>query len=201
MAPDAPAGNVKLPAPQRHLTMALAGIRQTFVVTDPFLPDCPIVFASEGFYHMTGYPPEEVLGRNCRFLQGEKTDMDDVKRITHAVKKGQSISLRLLNYRKDGTPFWNFLTIVPVKLEDGTVAKHIGVQVRVAFVRGSSPAPDIARNAARRWRATLGALGVPLHPEPASGEKGRGGGRGGVLGHPDVAGALCRLSSRYSERR
>jgi hypothetical protein len=51
---------VRLPSAQRHLTMALAGIRQTFVVTDPFLPDCPIVFASEGFYHMTGYPPSEV---------------------------------------------------------------------------------------------------------------------------------------------
>jgi PAS domain-containing protein len=73
MAPDT-AGDVKLPAAQRHLTMALAGIRQTFVVTDPFLPDCPIVFASEGFYHMTGYPPEEVLGRNCRFLQVRRWD-------------------------------------------------------------------------------------------------------------------------------
>ena len=51
------------------LTMALAGIRHTFVVTDPYLPDCPIVFASEGFFSMTGYPPEDVLGRNCRFLQ------------------------------------------------------------------------------------------------------------------------------------
>lgn len=60
---------VKLPNAQRTLTMALAGIRHTFVVTDPFLPDCPIVFASEGFYHMTGYPQEEVLGFNCRFLQ------------------------------------------------------------------------------------------------------------------------------------
>jgi len=122
---------VKLPNAQRTLTMALAGIRHTFVVTDPFLPDCPIVFASEGFYHMTGYPQEEVLGFNCRFLQGEKTDRADVAKISAATKEGRSISLRLLNYRKDGTPFWNFLTIVPVKLEDGTVAKFIGVQVDV----------------------------------------------------------------------
>lgn len=64
-------------------------------------------------------------------LQGEKTDRADVNRITSAVKGGHSISLRLLNYRKDGTLFWNYLTIVPVKLENGTVAKFIGVQVRL----------------------------------------------------------------------
>jgi len=63
------AAKQKMPEVKRTLAMALAGIRHTFVVTDPFLPDCPIVFASEGFYQMTGYPPEEVLGKNCRFLQ------------------------------------------------------------------------------------------------------------------------------------
>mmetsp|Transcript_31238 Transcript_31238/g.43292 ORF Transcript_31238/g.43292 Transcript_31238/m.43292 type:complete len:753 (+) Transcript_31238:415-2673(+) len=125
------AGTVKVPKAEKHLTAALAGIRHTFVVTDPFLPDCPIVFASEGFYHMTGYPPEEVLGRNCRFLQGELTDPEEVKRIRDGVKHGHTVSTRLLNFRKDGTPFWNFLTIAPVKLEDGTVAKFIGVQVDV----------------------------------------------------------------------
>mmetsp|Transcript_21837 Transcript_21837/g.47932 ORF Transcript_21837/g.47932 Transcript_21837/m.47932 type:complete len:398 (+) Transcript_21837:102-1295(+) len=121
----------KPPKAKKNLTMALAGIRHTFVVTDPFLPDCPIVFASEGFYHMTGYGPDEILGRNCRFLQGEKTDKADVKKISDAVHQGLSCSVRLLNYRKDGTPFWNFLTVAPVKLEDGTVAKFIGVQVDV----------------------------------------------------------------------
>lgn len=68
----------------------------------------------------------------CCGWQGEKTDRADVAKISAATKEGRSISLRLLNYRKDGTPFWNFLTIVPVKLEDGTVAKFIGVQVGLA---------------------------------------------------------------------
>eukprot|EP00959_Pyramimonas_sp_CCMP1952_P311248 6513808-Pyramimonas_sp.AAC.1 len=76
--------NQKPPKAKKNLTMALAGIRHTFVVTDPFLPDCPIVFASEGFYHMTGYGPDEILGKNCRFLQGEKTDKADVKKISDA---------------------------------------------------------------------------------------------------------------------
>jgi PAS domain-containing protein len=58
-----------LPAAHKNLTLALAGLRHTFVVSDPNLPDTPICFASEGFYEMTGYSPEEVLGKNCRFLQ------------------------------------------------------------------------------------------------------------------------------------
>lgn len=66
---DLAAGGVQLPEVQPMLTKALAGIRHTFVVSDPSLPDCPIVFASEGFYEMCGYTQEEVLGFNCRFLQ------------------------------------------------------------------------------------------------------------------------------------
>jgi PAS domain-containing protein len=62
------AANV-VPAAHKNLTLALAGLRHTFVVSDPKLPDMPICFASEGFYEMTGYSPEEVLGKNCRFLQ------------------------------------------------------------------------------------------------------------------------------------
>jgi len=80
---------------------------------------------------MCGYTQEEVLGFNCRFLQGEKTDKSEVKRMSAAIKAGKPISLRLLNYRKDGSTFWNFLTIVPVKQDDGTVVKFIGVQVDV----------------------------------------------------------------------
>lgn len=67
--PSLSAAAVELPAAHKNLTLALAGLRHTFVVSDPNLPDTPICFASEGFYEMTGYSPEEVLGKNCRFLQ------------------------------------------------------------------------------------------------------------------------------------
>lgn len=67
--PALSAAGVQLPAAHKNLTLALAGLRHTFVVSDPNLPDTPICFASEGFYEMTGYSPEEVLGKNCRFLQ------------------------------------------------------------------------------------------------------------------------------------
>ena len=125
-------GGISAPQASSDLTNALATLRHTFTVCDPTLPDCPIVYASDGFLKMTGYPAEEVLNRNCRFLQGEETNMDDVRKISDAVKKGERVTVRLLNYRKDGTKFWNLLTVAPVKLPDGTVAKFIGVQVDVS---------------------------------------------------------------------
>ena len=124
-------GGISAPQASKGLTMALASLRHTFTVCDPTLPDCPIVYASDGFLKMTGYSASEVLNRNCRFLQGKDTNRDDVKKISEAVKAGERITVRLLNYRKDGTEFWNLLTVAPVKLSDGRVAKFIGVQVDV----------------------------------------------------------------------
>lgn len=120
-----------VPAPAGQLTKVLAGLRHTFVVADATLPDCPLVYASDGFLQMTGYTAEEVLGHNCRFLQGEGTDPKEVVTLREAVKNGHACSVRLLNYRKDGTPFWNLLTMTPIKTEDGTVSKYVGVQVDV----------------------------------------------------------------------
>ncbi|GFR40580.1 hypothetical protein Agub_g1160 [Astrephomene gubernaculifera] len=120
-----------VPSPASQLTKVLAGLRHTFVVADATLPDCPLVYASEGFYAMTGYGPDEVLGHNCRFLQGEGTDPKEVQKIRDAIKRGEACSVRLLNYRKDGTPFWNLLTVTPIKTPDGKVSKFVGVQVDV----------------------------------------------------------------------
>uniref|UniRef100_A0A126WX34 non-specific serine/threonine protein kinase n=1 Tax=Cylindrocapsa geminella TaxID=52679 RepID=A0A126WX34_9CHLO len=124
-------GGATVPAAAGQLTRVLAGLRHTFVVADATLPDCPLVYASEGFYQMTGYGPDEVLGHNCRFLQGEGTDPKEVAKIRDAIKKGEPVSVRLINYRKDGTPFWNLLTMTPIKTPDGKVSKFVGVQVDV----------------------------------------------------------------------
>nr|AHZ63928.1 phototropin [Bolbocoleon piliferum] len=121
----------QLPPPAAQLTQVLSSLRHTFAVADATLPDCPLVYASEGFYQMTGYTKDEVLGHNCRFLQGEATDPVEVEKIRDAVKNGRSTAVRLLNYRKDGTPFWNLLTVTPVYAADGTLSKYIGVQVDV----------------------------------------------------------------------
>ncbi|KAG7671346.1 hypothetical protein Ndes2526B_g02155 [Nannochloris sp. 'desiccata'] len=121
----------QVPAAQATLTSALAGLRHTFVVADATLPDCPLIYASEGFMRMTGYSKEEVLGHNCRFLQGEGTDPKSVDDLRTAIREGKAITVRLLNYRKDGTPFWNLLTMTPIKDEAGRVVKFVGVQVDV----------------------------------------------------------------------
>nr|AHZ63860.1 phototropin [Welwitschia mirabilis] len=117
---------------------ALSTLQQTFVVSDATKRDCPIVYASPGFFQMTGYSPKEVIGRNCRFLQGSGTDPDEISKIREAVAKGSSYCGRLLNYKKDGTPFWNLLTVNPIKDESGKVLKYIGMQVEVSkYTEGS----------------------------------------------------------------
>lgn len=121
-----------LPKVSREIKDALSTFQQTFVVSDATQPDFPILYASAGFFNMTGYTPKEVIGRNCRFLQGPGTDPEDVTRIRDALKEGRSFCGRLLNYKKDGSAFWNLLTITPIKDDDGKVLKFIGMQVEVS---------------------------------------------------------------------
>ncbi|KAK7312523.1 hypothetical protein VNO77_36434 [Canavalia gladiata] len=121
-----------IPRVSEDLRDALSAFQQTFVVSDATKPDYPIMYASAGFFRMTGYTSKEVIGRNCRFLQGADTDPDDVAKIREALQTGSTYCGRLLNYKKDGTPFWNLLTIAPIKDEDGRVLKFIGMQVEVS---------------------------------------------------------------------
>ncbi|KAG6418108.1 hypothetical protein SASPL_120307 [Salvia splendens] len=123
------------PRVSQDLKDALATLQQTFVVSDATKPDCPIVYASSGFFTMTGYSSKEVIGKNCRFLQGPATDKDEVSKIRDATRNGSNYCGRLLNYKKDGTPFWNLLTVTPIKDDKGKTIKFIGMQVEIASVR------------------------------------------------------------------
>ncbi|KAF5443676.1 hypothetical protein F2P56_036213 [Juglans regia] len=125
-------GGSYIPRVSQELKEALATLQQTFVVSDARKPECPIMYASSGFFGMTGYSSEEVIGRNCRFLQGPETDQSEVAKIRDAVKNGKSYCGRLLNYKKDGTPFWNLLTVTPIKDDHGRTIKFIGMQVEVS---------------------------------------------------------------------
>ena len=103
----------------------------SFIITDPRLPGNPIIFASPGFLLLTGYPIDRVLGRNCRFLQGPGTDPAVVAQIREAVDNGGDIAVTLLNYRRDGSTFWNHVLISGVRKEfDGrtTLLYFIGLQ-------------------------------------------------------------------------
>ncbi|KAK4754824.1 hypothetical protein SAY87_008581 [Trapa incisa] len=128
------AGSVpeEFPRVTQELRAALSTLQQTFVVSDATKPDCPIMYASSGFFTMTGYSTKEVIGRNCRFLQGPDTDPNEVAKIRNAVRNGKSYCGRLLNYKKDGTPFWNLFTLTPIKDDSGNTIKFIGMQVEVS---------------------------------------------------------------------
>ncbi|GMI45614.1 hypothetical protein TrCOL_g3875 [Triparma columacea] len=102
--------------------------QQNFVLSDPRLPDNPIVFASPGFFNLTGYTREQVLGRNCRFLQGPGTDPAAVEVIRKAVETGNDASVCLLNYRSDGTPFWNQFFVAALRDEKNEIVNYVGVQ-------------------------------------------------------------------------
>lgn len=111
---------------------AVRATRMPMVITDPSQPDNPIVFCNEAFQLLTGYGQDEVLGRNCRFLQGPETDKAAVSKIRDAISNGVSLSIELLNYRKDGSTFWNALYLSPVRNDDGTIQFFFASQLDVS---------------------------------------------------------------------
>eukprot|EP01039_Chlorochromonas_danica_P003143 gene3143-3442_t len=117
--------------PDYRLIHSLVHSQQNFVLSDPSLPDNPIVYASEGFCRMTGYKRQDVLGRNCRFLQGPGTDQAAVDIIRQGIAEGHDISVCLLNYKADGKPFWNQFFLAALKDAEGHVVNYVGVQCEV----------------------------------------------------------------------
>ena len=110
---------------------ALKRGQQNFVITDPRLPDNPIVYASQGFLDITGYSLEQVLGRNCRFIQGPETDVNEVAKVRNAIAAGVEISVCLLNYKINGESFWNQVHIAPLRNQHGEIVNFVGVQCEV----------------------------------------------------------------------
>ena len=101
---------------------------QSVVITDPARPDNPMIFISDEFEKQTGYLPEEALGQNCRFLQGPETDPAAVDAVRKALEAKTEITVDILNYKKNGTKFWNRLRIRPLYGDDGKVIFYAGVQ-------------------------------------------------------------------------
>ena len=105
--------------------------RMPMCLTDPHGVDNPIVFCNRAFEQLTGYTREEIIGRNCRFLQGEATDPGAVAEIRRALANGEDVHLELLNYRRDGSSYWNALFISPVINTDGRLVHHFASQLDV----------------------------------------------------------------------
>lgn len=97
-------------------------------IADATRDDNPLVYVNHGFEQVTGYAPEEALGRNPRFLQGEDTDPEQKARLREAIERDEPVSLDIQNYRKDGTPYWSQLSITPVTDDRGVVRNYIGIQ-------------------------------------------------------------------------
>jgi len=126
-------GPVKtLMEPDFRLMSSLSNSQQNFAISDPSLPDNPIVYCSQGFLDLTEYTLDQVLGRNCRFLQGPGTDQSAVDVIRKGVREGIDTSVCLLNYKADGTPFWNQFFVAALRDADNNVVNFVGVQCEVS---------------------------------------------------------------------
>jgi PAS domain S-box-containing protein len=97
-------------------------------LTDPDLEDAPIIYANKAFERLTGYAQEEIIGHNCRFLQGEDREQEGRYQIREAMKNNAGAEVTLRNYRKDGTLFFNHLKIVPLFDKKKRVLYYLGVQ-------------------------------------------------------------------------
>ena len=115
----------------RALDVAAEGI----AIADARLPARPLIYANDGFERLTGYPVGEVLGRNCRFLQGPESDPTAVAEIRAAIAEQRECIVEILNYRRDGSSFWNRLSVTPVRDESGVVTHFIGIQSDVTARR------------------------------------------------------------------
>lgn len=123
----------------------VAAVRATctsVIITDPRRSDNPIVFANDAFCRMTGYERNEILGRNCRFLQGPETDSDAVACIRAAVESAEPIELDVRNRRKGGEAFWNRLMIAPVRDTAGQLVYFVASQMDVTSERDRPASPE-----------------------------------------------------------
>src|SRR5918998_845941 len=142
---------------RRLLDRAVAASSNGVLITDPGLPDNPIVYANPAFERTTGYSMEEVVGRNCRFLQGEDRDQAALEELRDAIREGRECRVVLRNYRKDGSLFWNELYVSPVYDEEGRLTNFVGVQNDVTESRRSG---EVLRSSEDRLRLAVESTGL-----------------------------------------
>ena len=127
-----------------NLMTSIRQSQQSFVISDPSLQDNPIVYASDDFLKLTGYDRDQVLGRNCRFLQGTDTNQSKVEILRNAVANGEDVTVTFLNYMRDGTAFWNKLFIAALRDAQNNIVNYIGVSVKVAGPEPGDPEASVA---------------------------------------------------------
>ncbi|WP_338426101.1 PAS domain-containing protein [Sphingopyxis kveilinensis] len=122
------------------------------VISNPHLPDNPIVECNDAFAALTGYRPDEIIGRNCRFLTGPGTEAELSDTLRSAIRDRRAALVEILNYKKDGTPFRNAVLVAPLFGPDGELEYFLGSQMEVENDDGRT---DARREAARARIAAL----------------------------------------------
>jgi len=139
---------------ERAIDEAPVGI----TIADNTLPDQPLVYVNDAFVAMTGYSKPEALGRNCRYLQGPRTDSEAVATLREAIRAGESASVELLNYRRDGSTFWNRVDVAPIE-QNGEITHYVGFQSDITErVRAETAAERFADEADRERTRLRGLL-------------------------------------------
>lgn len=138
----------------------IAGSAVAAVISDPRKPDTPIIECNEAFVALTGYSREEIIGRNCRFLAGPRTEPELTEEIRAAVRECRTILVEILNYKKDGTPFHNAVMIAPIFDDAGDLRYFLGSQVEVTSeqVRATPTAANALDALTERQKAVLIAM-------------------------------------------
>jgi PAS domain S-box-containing protein len=132
--PENLANLIKQIIQRKDKSMTLRKMEKTsFCISNATTRNCPLVYASQSFLRLTGYQRNEILGKNCKFLQGAETDPYAIEAMSRAVTEGKDISITLLNYRKDGTTFWNDLQLAHIKDNAGRTIFIVGIQKEVYY--------------------------------------------------------------------
>lgn len=133
--------------------------QSSFCISNAISPDLPLVYASPGFLTLTGYSASEIVGRNCRFLQGAGTDQREIVRMKRALEEGRDVTAVLLNYRKDGRPFWNQVKLAHLKDQTGRTFLVVGIQTKLRPLHKTLALPKTP------------SLPNPVHPSEGDGDK------------------------------
>ncbi len=139
-----------MPLPEMLEKSAIAA-----VLSNPRVPDNPIVECNRAFEDLTGYPASEILGRNCRFLSGPGTEPWLTETLRSAIRRQQPVMVEITNYKKDGTPFRNAVMVAPIFGDDGELLYFLGSQVEVPGEQAR--ANDLRRKAAHQKVQALSA--------------------------------------------
>lgn len=160
VAEDQPAQ--KVPAPPASIGSLIDRSPIASVISNPRLPDNPIVASNQAFSDLTGYEPEFIIGRNCRFLAGPATEPWLSEEIRRGVRDNKSVLVEILNYKKDGTPFQNAVLVAPLFDEHGELEYFLGSQVEIESNEPSLSkarkmrAIEIVKDLSKRQREVLG---------------------------------------------